>query len=310
MWKKPLATTLADCDRIIDAAAGSTASCYLGFNLRHSPVHDTVHRLIQEGRVGKVTTIEANEWYYGGRTYFRRWNRLRQFSGGLWLTKSSHDFDVLNWLAGADATSIYATSSLSHYRPRPGAGPRCRDCRFKDTCPDYYDINDPQGGETEQMRAKLHGVMEQEGRWAPDICLFNSDKDTFDNGIAVINYANDIRATYTINVLGARTTRQLRIVGIEGLIEADMETGWVRFTQRHTRKTEEIDLTKEIEGGHGGADGRILAHFFEICRNGGTPRSSLIDGRKAVALALAAREIPTTEALLSSYKARGPENTR
>ena len=79
--EKPMATTIEDCDRIINAAQKSSAIFYLGFNLRHGPIHETVHELISNGRIGKTTTIEANEWYYGGKTYFRRWNRLIRFGG-------------------------------------------------------------------------------------------------------------------------------------------------------------------------------------------------------------------------------------
>jgi len=296
--EKPLATTLADCDRVISAAKESRAVCYLGFNLRHSPVHAKVHELISSGAVGKLTTIEANEWYYGGRSYFRRWNRLRRFGGGLWLTKACHDFDLLNWLAAAVPVSVYASSSLSHYQPKTAAGARCRQCGIKDSCPDFFDIDNPGEQVFHELYGEMLKLMEQQGD-APDMCLFNSDKDTFDNGIVVVNYANDIRATYTVNVLAARSTRQIRIVGAEGLIEADMETGTITLTERYTETKTTFDLRKEIAGGHGGADDRILRDFFEICRHGGTPRSSLADGRLAVKLALAARNSDDKDALVT-----------
>ena len=294
--EKPLATTLEDCDKIIEAMEKSESICYLGFNLRHGPVHSKVHDLIEEGKLGKVLTIEANEYYYGGRTYFRRWNRLRKFGGGLWLTKASHDFDLLNWMSGAKPISVYATSSLSHYKPKPGVGPRCRDCKIKDSCPDFYDVKNPTRPEITELWRKILPTMEQDGPMALDICLYNSDKDTFDNGIAVVNYENDIRATYTVNVVAALTTRQIRVVGTEAMIEADMMTGQLTLTERHTEKTTEFNIA--VGESHGGADDRILGHFFEVCINGGTPRSGLEDGRLAVRLALAARESDDRDALV------------
>ena len=56
-----------------------------------------------EAAVGRVLTVQADEFYDGGRGYFRRWNRLRSEGGGLWLTKASHDFDLLYWLSGRTA---------------------------------------------------------------------------------------------------------------------------------------------------------------------------------------------------------------
>ena len=75
------------------------------------------------GKLGKLLTIEANEYYFGGRSYFRRWNRLREFGGGLWITKACHDFDLINWFAGGKPRRVFAMSNLSYYKPMDGAGP-------------------------------------------------------------------------------------------------------------------------------------------------------------------------------------------
>ncbi len=289
LLQKPMATTLADCDAIIAAARNARGIFYLGMNLRHSPVHQTVHELVSTGRVGKVTTIEANEHYYGGRTYFRRWNRLRAVGGGLWVTKACHDFDVLNWLSGGRAVRVFATSSLSHYRPRPDAAEHCRDCRLKDTCPDCLDAGDPS-----KPRKRLWQVDEAVTGQRRDLCLWNSDKDTFDNGMALVEYDNDVRATYTVNVLAAYSTRQLTVVGTEGMVQGDMAEGRVTWRQRHGRGREVIDVRERMRSGHGGSDAGLLADFFRCCRSGDAPRSSWPEGRASVRLSLAARDSADT----------------
>jgi predicted dehydrogenase len=296
--EKPLATTLEDCDTIINAAKDSSSICYLGFNMRYSPVHEKIYHLVHDDVLGKITTVEANEWYYGGKTYFRRWNRIRKFGGGLWLTKACHDFDLITWIAGSNPLSIYATSSLSHYKTLKDAGPRCRDCTLKNTCPDHYDINKPLDNWFDEAWRQIQLKMEQTGPLAPDICLYNSDKDTLDNGIAVINYDNDIRATYTVNVLAAQTTRQMRIIGIKAMVEADTEKSYVALTCRHTNKVLKFDLANETQGSHSGADYKILSDFFKVCSDGGTPRSGLTDGRLAVQMALAATQSDDNNSLI------------
>ena len=288
--EKPLATTIEDCDRIIKASGESESICYLGFNMRYSPLYEKIYQLTHQGKIGKITTIEANEWYYGGKTYFRRWNRFRKYGGGLWLTKACHDFDLINWISAGKPISIYATSSLSHYKPIKEAGPRCRDCMIKETCPDYYDINQFDNNNNKEARRQIELHMEQSDDMAPDICLFNSEKDTFDNGIAIINYDNDIRATYTVNVLASTRTRQMRLIGTQGMIEADMKTGMIVYTRRHSGKQEEYNLTEQMKGNHDGADDKILNDFIDACRGTGQSRSSLEDGRLAVQISLAARE--------------------
>jgi predicted dehydrogenase len=287
--EKPLATTLEDCDKIAAAAAKATSVCYLGFNLRHSPVYEKIHQIVAEKTLGKITTIEANEWYYGGKTYFRRWNRLVKYGGGLWITKACHDFDLLTWMSGGRPKTVYASSGLSHYTPIEGAGPRCRECKFKNTCPDFYDVYKPCQYWFDELWRQLQLKMDQSGPMAPDICLFNSDKDTFDNGMAMVEYDNGVRACYTVNVLAARTTRQMRIVGTEAMLEADLESGIIVLTRRHTEEKISCDVSEKTVGSHGGADSKIFADFFSVCQNGGKPRSGVADGRVAVEIALAAR---------------------
>jgi predicted dehydrogenase len=288
--EKPLATTLEACDAIIEAARNSKAICYLGFNMRHIVLYEKIHSFVQEGMLGKITTIEANEWYYGGKSYFRRWNRFRKYSGGLWLTKACHDFDIINWIAGGRPISVYAVCNLSCYKLIPGAGPRCRDCAIRQTCPDFYDINKPLDNWFDEIWRQLQLTMEQDGSAAPDICLFNSEKDTFDNGMALIEYDNDVRASYTVNVVASRNTRQIRVNGTEGMVEGDIEEGWLRVVQRHTGKVSEYDLDNDIKGTHFGADEKIFTDFFKICNNGGQPRSGLLNGRVAVQISVAAQE--------------------
>jgi len=281
--EKPLAITQGDLDAICRAAERADTVFYLGMNLRHTPVHEKMHALLTSGRLGRLIMIEANEYYQGGRTYFRRWNRLRRFSGGLWVTKACHDFDILNWFAGGNPVRVFASCSLSHYRPRPDAGPDCRHCRLTRTCPDYYDVR--------REPPEYQAVMELTDRargFPRDLCLYNSDKDTFDNGMAIVEYDNGVRASYALSVVCSRDTRQLRLTGTDGSAEGDLESGLVTFWERYGRRRQVWDLRTRMQTAHAGADERILTDFFRCCRTGAMPRTGALDGRRSVMLGLAA----------------------
>ena len=297
--EKPMATTVEDCDTIIAAAEKSSAICYVGFNLRFGPVYERIHDLIQQGAIGRVTTIEANEWCWNGPFfYFRGYHRLRKYSGGLWLTKAVHDFDIITWMAGARPRSVYATSHLTQYNPIKGAGPRCRDCKIKSTCPDYYDMSKPKGDDCWLWNVwwKSEARAIEDDQFVPDNCLYNSEKDTFDNGIALIEYENDVKATYTLNTLASRPARQMKIIGTEGMIEAEYENfhkDYITCTERYTGKVTHFDLSEESrQGTHSGADDKILADFVKLCvdSDSGTPRSTVTDGKIAVQISSAATE--------------------
>jgi len=295
--EKPLAITLADCDRVIRAADEADGVFYLGMNLRHGPVHEKLHEVVAGGALGRPLTIEANEYYSGGRTYFRRWNRLREFGGGLWVTKACHDFDVLNWLAGGRPTRVFASSSLSYYKPRADAAARCRDCAISGDCPDYVDADASSGS----IMGNLARLTEAATGQPSDLCLFNAETDTFDNGIALVEYDNDVRATYTVNVVSARGTRQVRLMGTDGAVEGDMAEARVTVWKRHSGERTDYDLSDQVKSGHGGADDRIMADFFDCCRTGRRPRSGGADGRLSLAVGLAARQsCDTGEAIVLS----------
>lgn len=298
--EKPLDITLEACDAIIQAARQSEAVFYVGMNLRHSPVYETVHNTIASGEIGKVLTIEACEYYYGGRTYFRRWNRLRSRGGGLWITKACHDFDLLNWMAGGNPTSVSATSSLSWYKPKPQATLHCRNCPLKNECPDCYDIHNP-GVHIPQIWDDLAAITEEVTGQKRDLCLYNSDKDTFDNGVAIVEYDNDVRATYVCNVVAPNQEikRRMTVLGSDGALDADLAKGEVIVYDRHSPKNVRHDLAAAVrESSHGGADDRILLDFFRCCQSGDKPRSSWQDGRNSLLVGLAATEASDSHTLV------------
>lgn len=295
--EKPLAITWDDCQAIVRADAEAGRRTMVGFNLRFAPLYCRLHELIADGAIGRVLTIQADEFYYGGRTYFRRWNRLRRYSGGLWITKASHDFDLLYWLAGAAPTRVSASARLTHYAPRPEAGQRCRDCPIEAQCPDSY-LRDPDV--QSNFRRQLDAIREAAG-WPPaDLCLYNSDKDTFDHGIAQVEFANDVLATYTVNVVAPFTDRRIRVGGNEGTLEGSLSSNdlllWRRRSVAGRHVLDPIDAPQRIPlteaagaaGGHGGGDDFILDDFAAFVRGLSSRAIGPAEASVAIALGLAA----------------------
>jgi len=281
--EKPLETTAEHCRAIVEADRAAGGRTFVGMNLRFAPLYATAKRLVDEGAVGRVLTIQADEFYDGGRTYFRRWNRLRAFGGGLWITKACHDFDILHWMAGAKPVSVYAIDALTHYEAREDAPLHCAECERRETCPDgFYTI---------KKRAGIEGKLLSEaavdgGDPRPDLCLFNADKDTFDHGIATVDFANDVLATYTCNVVAGFTDRRLRISGTQGTLDGSLAGKALLLRKRDPRASEEISL--EVSGGHGGGDALLFDEFHEFATGQREPRVRPPEAMVAVLMGLAA----------------------
>jgi predicted dehydrogenase len=54
MMQKPMATTIADCDRIVEAVERKGVLYYQSHNLRFDPVHQEIKRLVEAGEIGRI----------------------------------------------------------------------------------------------------------------------------------------------------------------------------------------------------------------------------------------------------------------
>ncbi|MFB6218623.1 MAG: Gfo/Idh/MocA family protein [Halobacteriaceae archaeon] len=104
--EKPLATTLPGHDRIAEAAARSAATLYPAFNLRSSPYFARLRELVAEGAVGDPGMVSCQEV----RAPFGDidWMYEQERSGGTFLTKNCHDFDLFNWYVDSDPVRVAA----------------------------------------------------------------------------------------------------------------------------------------------------------------------------------------------------------
>ena len=285
---KPLATTAAGCAEVIEAMRRHDGRVTIGFNLRHNAVIRKIKEIIESGELGELMLMENREFYDGGRTYMARWNRRYELSGGLWIHKGSHDFDIFNWFnAAANPVRVSAFAGVNALRtdkiPFPVAegkpvGPTCTACAYKGICPDY---TLPVGG------VKLfNDATELADGYAQDLCIYTSDKDTHDNGIALVEYDNNVRASHLECFVCNFTDRIYTIAGHLGTLTASLENLRIEVIPRWGEKRV-IEVPPDA-GGHGGADPHLLENFLSSIAHGTPNSSSVRDGIRAVAVGEAA----------------------
>lgn len=105
--EKPLATTSADCLRVIDAAKMAGVKLMVDFHNRWSPPFCSAKASIDQGEVGSVRLI----YYRLNDTIFVPTEMLS------WAGRStvqwfigSHSLDTVTWLVGAEVEHVYAVS--------------------------------------------------------------------------------------------------------------------------------------------------------------------------------------------------------
>jgi phthalate 4,5-cis-dihydrodiol dehydrogenase len=108
--EKPMAVTLAECDRMVEAAARAGVQLIQG----HSKIFDApvraMRQVIESGRLGKVIQIEAinhNDWLQRPRLASELETRQ---GGGLVFRQGPHMVDIVRYLAGGRARSVRAVA--------------------------------------------------------------------------------------------------------------------------------------------------------------------------------------------------------
>ncbi|NOZ22357.1 MAG: Gfo/Idh/MocA family oxidoreductase [Planctomycetes bacterium] len=289
---KPLATTTQGCMNILEAGRKSGKLVYMGFNMRFDPVVQRLKKIVDDGELGKVFNIQSQEFYDGGKTYMARWNRLRKFSGGLFIHKGSHDLDVVNWLMGARPVRASAFANVSVLKPEgipfeleegETYGPNCTECQARAKCRDGFDIPADTFGKE---------AIEADG-YVRNTCIYQSEKDTHDQGVCIVEYDGDQVASHSECFIGSITNRLYTVLGDRGTAVADLHANSIRVHPRWSKDVVEHKIARG-SGGHGGADPTMFRNFLDCLLNGAEPLSNAVDGVWSVAIGEAS-EISRTE---------------
>ena len=265
--EKPMTTDERKCQSIIDAEKRTGKKVTVTFNYRYSPHRAKIWELLRSGVIGKITSVDFH-WYldiHHGADYFRRWHRLRENSGSLWVHKATHHFDLLNWWIDSDPSEVFAYGSLEHYG-KNGAfrGTSCRTCEHKDKCKFYWDMT------KDKRLMALYADNQQYDGYLRDGCVFREDIDIFDKMGASIKYANGVQVSYSCTTYSPYEGYRIAFNGTEGRQEA-----WIQESNPPGEKKDydELMLTKNFEkpefikvftpeGGHGGGDKLLKDKIF------------------------------------------------
>jgi myo-inositol 2-dehydrogenase/D-chiro-inositol 1-dehydrogenase len=103
--EKPMALSLADADRAIDAARAAGVVLQVGFNRRFAPDWQAARALIDNGRLGTPRLLRSVTRDPGG------FDPSRVPPDTIFNETLIHDFDALRFLnPGAEAVEVYATA--------------------------------------------------------------------------------------------------------------------------------------------------------------------------------------------------------
>lgn len=111
--EKPMATSVAGCDAIIETAHRGGRVVYVGHKNRVSPLWGQVKREIDAGRIGRPLSVSLRLWRRGFREGASGWRFDRNRVGDWILEEPVHFMDLARWYLAdrGDPLSLYALAN-------------------------------------------------------------------------------------------------------------------------------------------------------------------------------------------------------
>ncbi len=294
LLEKPMATTPAECRRIVRTVLAKDVMFAVGHVLRYTSYTRKLKELLDSGAIGDVVCVQHIE-------PVGYWHQAHSFVRGKWansadatfmlMAKSCHDIDWMSHVVGRPCRSVQSFGSLAHFRAEhkpAGAGDRCLDCPVEPTCcysakkiylallatnqRPWYLADLVDGPLTEEsVTAAL-----RTGPWGR--CVYGGcNNDAVDHQTVNLLYEGGATATFTMTAFTLHRERRTRIFGTRGEISGDSHV--LKVGDFLTDKTTTIDTRTEdaaAASGHGGGDYGLMQAFVGAIATG--DRSKILTG--------------------------------
>jgi predicted dehydrogenase len=276
--EKPMAVDPKECIELGKAADKNHVHLMIGHVLRYTPFFSTIKRLLTEGRIGQLVSIQHNEnvgYWHQAHSFVRgNWGNLAK-SSPMILAKSCHDLDLMIWFADSVPKKVSSFGSLSYFNAKnapKGAPNHCMDgCPEQDKCP-YFAPKVYLNAE-DWMKLPVSNDMSDQGllralkKGPYGRCVFLCDNDVVDHQVTAIEFENQVTVAFTMTGFTHENTRSIKLMGTLGEIRGHMDKNEIEVYQFGKQKPE-IIIPQTIDAGHGGGDFGIMKAFSALVESG------------------------------------------
>lgn len=314
MMEKPISPELDKCREILEAAKDCPGKIIVCHVLRYTAFYNTLKRLIENGRIGDVVSVCANEnvaYWHQAHSFVRGNWRNSQETSPMILQKSCHDMDIFTWLLGkkCEAVSSIGDTRLFKKECAPaGATPYCLGgCAAKENCPfdaEKIYVTSPKTGVSVNSGSWITSILSMENtvdstyealkKGPYGRCVYFCDNDVVDHQQTLLQMEGGTTVSFTMCAFTENCYRYFKAMGTKGEIEGDTLTNTIRVRE-FGREQEEIDVRTVAQDlkGHGGGDSGIVSDFLDMLledREATERTTTLENSMESHFMALAAEE--------------------
>jgi len=237
--EKPVATTRQQCIDLLEARNQHPDKHFVvGFVLRYSAFYRQMKEWIDEGRLGRLISMEFNETLapQHGASMHGNWRRKTEWSGPMIVEKCCHDMDIMLWLTGSRPARVASFGGLSFFNAANA------------------NHNEIYGVGKEGYKYYDKGLVTGAAvGFEKNITPFSDDKDTIDNQVAIMELENKVHVSFHYCMHSAQLERRFYMCGTKGTIRGNVLTGTLEYTP--VGWDGQTETVRPIEGDdHGGAE--------------------------------------------------------
>ncbi|NGX95312.1 MAG: Gfo/Idh/MocA family oxidoreductase [Candidatus Afipia apatlaquensis] len=272
LLEKPVSLKASDCIDILDCANKYDAKVMVCHVLRYAPFFQKIKQILNEGKLGKVISIQHNEninIFHYSHSYVRgNWRKTSEASPII-LAKSCHDFDIINWLVNDKCKSVSSFGGLSYFKrenaPANSTG-RCFNCPERNSCIfnaekiylEGYWWNKGAVNLTDQSDAGIRSAL-KEGPYGR--CVFKCDNDVCDHQVSILEFENGVTASFSMSAFTNPCSRTIKVMCEKGEIRGNMAEIEIQLFGSEPEKIKMAEIVDDIEK-HGGGDYYLLNDFI------------------------------------------------
>lgn len=319
LLEKPISPDPRECLEIEEKANALGRKITVCHVLRYTNFWSKLKQIIDSGELGKIVAIKHSENignFHMAHSFVRGNWRNDSLSSPIILQKSCHDLDILLWLTGAHCTKVAAFGSLAYFKEAnapAGSTDRCCTCPVAESC------------RFEAKKCYLHTL----GTWPTDVvcleqteealiealktgpygrCVYRCDNNVCDHMSMILEFDNEITATFSLTAQTGPCHRCVRIMCEDGEILAD--DGKRQILVRKHPSSPNVTFEERIlnirtnASGHGGGDAGIMEDFTASLSAGEATRSAISASVEShmMAFALEKSRLTGTVVTLDDYR--------
>jgi glucose-fructose oxidoreductase len=112
VWcEKPMAVSVAECQRMIDACSKNKVKLSIGYRMQHEPNTQRIIQFRKEEKYGKVLKVDAAAGYFDGRS--NHWKQKKSLGGGVMGDMGVYPLNAARYSVGLEPIAVTAKASTT-----------------------------------------------------------------------------------------------------------------------------------------------------------------------------------------------------